>query len=163
MVWYLQSPLGALLLEEDSGALTRLHFSAGAPAEFGPAPSPLLAEAARQLEEYFAGGRREFCLPLSAKGTPFQKEVWEGLCRIPYGETVSYGQLAAALGRPRAARAIGSACHRNPIAILVPCHRVLGAGGALTGYAGGLDKKRFLLDLEAKYRKMQFPRPTGQN
>ena len=83
MVWYLQSPLGALLLEEESGALTRLHFSAGAPAEFGPAPSPLLAEAARQLEEYFAGGRREFCLPLSAKGTPFQKRSGRAFAAFP--------------------------------------------------------------------------------
>ena len=98
--------------------------------------------------EYFAGARREFDLPLAPKGTPFQKAVWAEMCRIPYGETRTYGQLAAAIGRPSACRAVGGACHSNPIAILQPCHRVVGRSGRLTGYAYGVEMKQYLLELE---------------
>ena len=105
-------------------------------------------EAEEQLNEYFAGVRREFDLPLAAKGTPFQQAVWAQLHKIPYGEVRTYGQLAAALGKPKASRAVGSACHRNPLCIVVPCHRVIGADGSLTGYAEGLEIKEYLLELE---------------
>ena len=110
--------------------------------------TPLLQEAEDQLNEYFAGVRREFDLPLAAKGTAFQQTVWAQLRKIPYGEVRTYGQLAAALGKPKASRAVGSACHRNPLCIVVPCHRVIGADGSLTGYAAGLDIKEYLLELE---------------
>ena len=105
--------------------------------------------AARQIEEYFAGTRREFRLPLDPEGNPFQRRVWNALRKIPYGETWSYGQLAERIGRPGAARAVGSANARNPLPIVVPCHRVIGANGKLTGYYGGLHLKAFLLELEA--------------
>ena len=108
----------------------------------------LLQETEEQLNEYFAGVRREFDLPLAPRGTPFQQAVWQQLLRIPYGEVRTYGQLAAALGKPGASRAVGSACRRNPLCILIPCHRVVGADGSLTGYAGGLDIKEYLLELE---------------
>jgi methylated-DNA-[protein]-cysteine S-methyltransferase len=101
-----------------------------------------------QLESYFAGERRHFDLPLDLRGTPFQKSVWRELTRIPYGETISYGQLATRIGNPAASRAVGAANGRNPISVIVPCHRVIGAGGKLTGYAGGLNCKNFLLQLE---------------
>jgi methylated-DNA-[protein]-cysteine S-methyltransferase len=106
------------------------------------------AEVARQLDEYFAGRRRTFDLPLAPTGTPFQLAVWEQLRRIPTGTTVSYGELAQRVGRPGAARAVGAAVGRNPISVIVPCHRVVGSSGALTGFAGGLDRKRALLALE---------------
>src|SRR5205085_9923425 len=107
-------------------------------------------EPARQLREFFAGERTAFELPLRPAGTPFQRAVWDALLEVPYGETTGYGALAQRLGRPGAARAVGLANARNPLAIVVPCHRVVGASGALTGYAGGLERKRFLLELEAR-------------
>jgi methylated-DNA-[protein]-cysteine S-methyltransferase len=110
--------------------------------------SPLLAECARQVADYFAGRRKAFELPLAPEGTPFQQRVWKEIARIPFGETVSYSQLAARSGAPGAARAAGAATGRNPLAIIVPCHRVLGSRGALTGYAGGVDRKARLLALE---------------
>jgi methylated-DNA-[protein]-cysteine S-methyltransferase len=109
---------------------------------------PLIRATRRQLEEYFAGKLHQFNLPLDLQGTPFQKRVWAALSAIPYGETRTYSQLARQIGAAGAARAVGSANHANPVAIVVPCHRVIGADGALTGYGGGLDRKRFLLDLE---------------
>lgn len=115
--------------------------------------SPTLAEAARQLDEYFAGERRSFDLPLVPKGTEFQKKVWNALREIPYGDTCTYGEIAAKIGNPKASRAVGMANNRNPLAIIVPCHRVIGANGSLTGYAGGLDMKKSLLDLERKNKK----------
>ena len=108
----------------------------------------MTGQARQQLTEYFAGQRREFDLPLAPAGTDFQRRVWELLREIPYGETVTYGELARRLGNPKSARAVGMACNRNPIAIVVPCHRVVGSTGSLTGYAGGLDAKAFLLKLE---------------
>lgn len=108
----------------------------------------LIKRTKMQLEEYFAGKRKNFDLPLAAEGTDFQKKVWNALLEIPYGKTVSYGELAKKLGKPKAARAVGGACNKNPICIIVPCHRVIGANGNLTGYAFGLDFKRKLLQLE---------------
>lgn len=140
-----KTPVGFLRLETDGAALTRAEFCAG-PCK--AQQSDILRQAAQQLEEYFSGTRRAFTVPLAPHGTPFQCAVWRALCGIPYGQTRSYGQIAAAVGNPRAARAVGMACNRNPIGILIPCHRVVGANGALTGYAGGMDKKAALLKLE---------------
>ena len=148
-LWYWNSPLGPLCLTQEEGSLVSLQFCPAVPQDI-PGPTPLLAEAQRQLEEYFAGARTSFDLPLAPHGTPFQQAVWGALLDIPYGETRSYGQIAAAVGRPKASRAVGGACHCNPIAIIVPCHRVVGASGNLTGYAGGLDLKAALLALEQK-------------
>ena len=110
--------------------------------------TPLLAQAINQLEAYFSGERTAFDLPLGAEGTEFQRSVWEALLRIPYGETRSYGQIAEAIGKPKAGRAVGMANHRNPIAIIIPCHRVIGSDGSLVGYGGGINVKTFLLQLE---------------
>jgi len=145
--WTFSSPLGAIRAGFSGGALACLDF-AEAGAKPARKPSPAAEKLRRELNEYFAGKRRAFDLPLAAEGTPFQKRVWDELCRIPFGETRSYGEIAAAVGSAGAARAVGTACRCNPICILVPCHRVVGAGGALTGYAGGLDRKRALLELE---------------
>lgn len=151
--WYLNSILGPIRLTEADGFLTGAGFCPDGAPELEALPrkaceTPLLAEAEQQLNEYFAGLRTDFDLPLRAAGTAFQRAVWDELRKIPYGETRTYGQLAAALGRPGACRAVGGACHRNPIGIIVPCHRVVGASGGLTGYAGGLEAKRYLLELE---------------
>lgn len=145
LCWH--SPLGPILLEEEGGAVTGLRFCGQEVPAQGPV-SPVLAQAAAQLAEYFAGQRQNFTVPLAPRGTPFQQEVWRALCAIPYGQTRSYGQLAAALGRPSAARAVGGACRCNPIWLMIPCHRVVGASGNLTGYAGGLERKKALLALE---------------
>jgi len=152
-LWYVNSILGPIRLAEENEALCAVEFCPEGVPELEPLPrkvvqTPLLQEAEEQLNEYFAGLRREFDLPLAPKGTPFQQAVWQQLLRIPYGEVRTYGQLAAALGKPGASRAVGSACHRNPLCILIPCHRVVGADGSLTGYAGGLDIKEYLLELE---------------
>jgi methylated-DNA-[protein]-cysteine S-methyltransferase len=141
------SPVGTLVLSEAAGALTAIDWRRPAnPAENGASgrPSPLLTAAARQLDEYFAGQRRSFELPLAPVGSPFQQRVWAEMCRIPYGATARYGDLAEALGT--APQAVGQACGTNPISIVVPCHRVVAAGG-LGGYSGGagLTSKRFLL------------------
>ena len=142
----MDTPLGVLRLEQAGDSLCRVEFCTGADA---PArPTPLLWEAQRQLEEYFACRRQVFDLPLAGQGTAFQQQVWAELLQIPYGQVCSYGQLADRLGRPGAARAVGGACHCNSLAILVPCHRVVGANGRLTGYAGGLELKQRLLALE---------------
>ncbi len=152
-VWYVNSILGTFRLEEEDNAICGLALCPDGVPELEPLPrkvceTPLLQEAEEQLNEYFAGARREFDLPLTPKGTPFQKAVWAEMCRIPYGETRTYGQLAAAIGRPSAGRAVGGACHSNPIAILQPCHRVVGRSGRLTGYAYGVEMKQYLLELE---------------
>lgn len=142
----LPSPVGELTLTEENGALTGLYFGARPGGEEGP--SPLLEEAARQLREYFAGQRQAFSLPLAPRGTAFQLQVWQALQTIPYGEVRTYGEIARAIGKPKACRAVGMANHNNPISIIVPCHRVVGADGSLTGYGGGLAAKEFLLALE---------------
>lgn len=141
----LSSPLGPLTLTEDHGALTSLRFGAFSDT---PGETPLLRRAAGQLEEYFAGAHRSFDLPLDPAGTPFQRQVWQALATVPYGETCTYGQLAAAVGRPGGPRAVGLACNRNPLPLFLPCHRVVGADGALVGYSDGLEKKIALLTLE---------------
>jgi len=152
------SPIGRLLLQTDGVSLTGLYMDvAGRPppgmndrqedANAGPLP-----EAARQLEEYFAGTRRDFDLPLHLQGTQFQQRVWRALTEIPYGATWSYGELAKRIGNPNASRAVGLANGRNPISILVPCHRVIGADGSLTGYGGGLQRKQWLLAHERASR-----------
>ena len=146
----LTTPIGELMLTaDDDGALTGVYLPNRLPDPAGwERDDELLADARRQLTEYFAGERTTFDLPLRPAGAPFQLRVWEALLRIPYGETASYGELARELGHPTAARAVGAANGRNPIAIVVPCHRVIGSNGSLTGYAGGLECKRALLDLE---------------
>jgi methylated-DNA-[protein]-cysteine S-methyltransferase len=142
----LDTPLGKVTLTGTGEALTGLYIDVAA--EEDGAPSSFLERAAAELKDYFSGKRSAFDLTLAPEGTEFQKRVWAALCGIPYGETRTYGQIAAALGNPKAARAVGMACNRNPIGIIIPCHRVLGANGSLTGYNGGLDKKAFLLSLE---------------
>jgi methylated-DNA-[protein]-cysteine S-methyltransferase len=142
----IDSPIGPLTLVERDGALVRLSFGAHGRRE--PA-TPLLALATSQLNEYFAGERREFDLPLAPSGTEFQLACWRALAEIPYGETRSYGEQARRIGRPDRARAVGAANGANPIAIILPCHRVIGADGSLVGFGGGLETKRRLLDLEA--------------
>ena len=147
------SPIGRLTLVATPAGLAGLyvagHRHAADPEAFGAAVPGRLAAAAAQLEEYFAGRRTRFDLELDLAGTAFQRRVWAELLAVGYGETVSYGELARRIGRPRAFRAVGAANGRNPVSIIVPCHRVVAAGGALTGYGGGLDRKRFLLDLES--------------
>jgi methylated-DNA-[protein]-cysteine S-methyltransferase len=146
------SPLGELLLLGDDEALHGLYMrEAPKPVAIQPgwrANDGAFADARRQLAEYFAGERTDFDVPLASAGTPFQRGVWSGLRKIPYGETISYGQLARRIGRPSAVRAVGLANGRNPIAVIVPCHRVIGADGTLTGYGGGIERKRLLLELE---------------
>jgi methylated-DNA-[protein]-cysteine S-methyltransferase len=142
----IDSPVGPLTLAERDGALARLSF--GAHGRHG-APTPLLARATEQLNEYFAGERRGFDLPLAPTGTDFQLACWRALAEIPYGETRSYGEQAVRIGKPESIRAVGAANGANPIAIILPCHRVIGADGSLTGFGGGLETKRRLLDLEA--------------
>ena len=151
------SPIGPLTLLAVNGSLAGLYMEGREPE--GPdglvpadstddANALVLDETARQLEEYFAGQRRNFDLPLGLEGTSFQRQVWEALLDIPFGETTSYGKLASEIGRPTAARAVGMANGSNPVSIIVPCHRVVGSNGSLTGYGGGLDRKQRLLDME---------------
>ena len=147
---YMDSPVGRLLIVEDAGAITNVEFDKEPPEGVQMGNSALLDECKRQLEEYFAGERREFDLPLSMKGTPFQMACWQALQEIPYGETRSYADIARRIGRPKACRAVGGANHVNPISIIVPCHRVIGAGGSLVGYGGGLSRKEYLLELEKR-------------
>jgi methylated-DNA-[protein]-cysteine S-methyltransferase len=147
------SPIGELLLVGDGEALARLHMMGSRhPVAVNPAwerDDRAFVEVQSQLEEYFAGERQSFDVPLQMAGGEFELRVWEALRAIPYGETASYGEIAAEIGSPGAARAVGLANGRNPIAVIVPCHRVIGADGSLTGYGGGLERKRLLLDLEA--------------
>lgn len=142
------TPLGQMALAEENGALTRLYLPGEGTPRLMPQETPLLRAGREQLLAYLRGERKTFDLPLDPRGTPFQRAVWEELRRIPYGTTCTYGELAARIGRPRAVRAVGQANHRNPLPIFIPCHRVIGANGALTGYAGGLELKRSLLKLE---------------
>lgn len=166
----IDSPIGSLTVVATESAVTGIHFNnaahhnattggvalathrsaPGSADTSAPGSTLLLRQAATELAEYFAGQRRTFDFPTAPSGTLFQQAVWEALCTIPYGETRSYSQIAAQIGRPRACRAVGMANNRNPIAIVIPCHRVIGHAGALTGYAGGLDTKQRLLDLETE-------------
>ena len=147
------TPLGKLLLARTATGLAGVWFEGQKhhPAPLGAAHRPhdaLLRRAAEQLLAYFAGGALEFDVPLDLRGTPFQRSVWQALLAIPGGETRSYGEIAKALGTPSAVRAVGAAVGRNPVSVIVPCHRVVGSDGSLTGYAGGVDRKRALLVLE---------------
>lgn len=149
------SPCGPLTLVAEGDALCGLymHEQRHRPAEatFGsPGSVEVFARTETQLTEYFAGRRRVFDVPLAFRGTPFQRSVWAALLDIPYGETASYGELAQLLGKPAAARAVGLANGKNPISIIVPCHRVIGSTGSLTGYGGGLERKQYLLDFERR-------------
>lgn len=151
--WY-DSPVGRLLLAGDGEALTLISFPSGRGAR-QPEPDwrrddAALAPAIAQLAAYFAGTRRTFSLPLRPRGTPFQMRVWTALREIPFGATISYGELARAIGRPSAVRAVGAANGANPLPIVVPCHRVIGADRSLTGFGGGIEVKRFLLAHEAR-------------
>ena len=156
-----ESPLGPLTLIGDDDGLRAIYF----PGRSGPLdeaasdPRPF-AQATTQLEAYFAGERRRFELALTLEGTPFQRRVWAALARIPYGHTRSYGALAAEIGRPDRVRAVGAAVGRTPVPIIVPCHRVIGADGSLTGYGGGLQRKQALLDLERDAGAGRPPRPA---
>lgn len=152
---YIETPIGELLLAGENNALAMIGFPQGSMRR-DPEPDWIynekpLAEARRQLDEYFAGTRKQFDLPLQLEGTEFQVEVLQALQKIPYGKTVSYGEIARRIGRPKAVRAVGAANGRNPIPIVVPCHRVIGSGGDLTGFGGGLDTKEALLRLEAEH------------
>ena len=150
----MDSPVGPILLAGSAAGLSHIDLQAGTssmePAADWTEDEIPFSEAIGQLQAYFAGALREFELPLAAEGTPFQKEVWSALLDIPYGETISYGELAERLGKPGAARAVGLANGRNPLPIVVPCHRVIGSDGSLTGYGGGIDIKRALLDHETR-------------
>jgi methylated-DNA-[protein]-cysteine S-methyltransferase len=149
-ICYYDSPIGRLRIAEDGTGITEitlLRSEAEATAQY---ETELLKTAVRQLEEYFAGRRKEFDLPLSLKGTPFQLSVWEALRTIPYGRTCSYQQIAAQVGNAKACRAVGMANNRNPVMIVVPCHRVIGKNGAMVGFGCGLEVKEYLLGLENK-------------
>lgn len=142
---YLDTPAGILEIVADDDYVQQVEFADRA----GQASSNHLTQTAReQLEEYFAGKRQKFSLPLKQAGTAFQQAVWQALQKIPFGETCSYSDIASAIGKPKAVRAVGAANGRNKIAIVIPCHRVIGANGTLTGYAGGLDRKEILLKQE---------------
>lgn len=152
---HIDTPIGELLLAGEDNALAMIGFPKGSMRR-DPEPDWIynekpLRDARRQLEEYFAGARKDFDLPLRLEGTEFQVSVLEALQKIPYGQTVSYGEIAKRIGRPKAVRAVGAANGRNPIPIVVPCHRVIGSSGDLTGFGGGLDTKEALLRLEAEH------------
>ncbi|MBL8973674.1 MAG: methylated-DNA--[protein]-cysteine S-methyltransferase [Myxococcales bacterium] len=156
----LASPIGPLRLAARDGALIRLALG-----DDGPPPADwrrdddALAPASAQLRAYLAGERQTFALPLAPTGSEFQRRVWHALTQIPYGETISYGELARRVGQPDAARAVGMANNRNPIAIVVPCHRVVGADGRLVGFGGGLPRKQWLLQHEAAHREFKLTSP----
>ena len=152
----LSSPVGDLTLIASEGALVALLWADDDPARVRLPPRqdgrghPILTAAARQLGEYFSGARRSFDLPLDPQGTPFQQQVWTALAAIPFGETRSYSEIAAQVGRPSASRAVGAANGRNPLSIVLPCHRVIGKAGGLTGFAGGMETKAWLLSFESR-------------
>ncbi len=154
------SPIGELLLTGDGDAITGLwmqsHRSEWKKTSTLKRDDAALAAPRAQLAEYFAGGRVDFTLALAAAGTPFQHKVWRALCEIPYGETISYGELARRIGQPTASRAVGLANGSNPIPIVVPCHRVIGSDGSLTGFGGGIERKRWLLAHEKKVAQREL-------
>lgn len=143
-----QTPLGIMALEAENGALVRLYLPSAPLPRTAAGETPLLVRGRDQLLEYLAGARRRFDLPLAPRGTPFQQRVWTVLRDIPWGQTRTYRDVALAAGCPKGFRAVGMANRRNPIPIFIPCHRVVGASGSLTGYSGGLELKRTLLELE---------------
>ena len=145
------SPVGHLLIRANEGSIIEVSFAGEESAAGDAADCDVLRRCAEELEMYFAGELKEFTVPLKLAGTDFRKKCWEALRTIPYGETISYKELAAKVGNPKACRAVGGANHHNPIVVIVPCHRVIGSGGCLTGFGGGLDKKRYLLELEKRH------------
>jgi methylated-DNA-[protein]-cysteine S-methyltransferase len=156
---YIDSPLGRMFAQGDGQFLTALYMPShkgweGPDASWQQSDAPFAA-VREQLTEYFAGDRQEFDVPLKVAGTPFQQRVWKELVRIPFGTTITYAELARRVGKPTASRAVGHANGRNPISIIVPCHRVIGADGKLTGYAGGVDKKEWLLAWERRATKAE--------
>ena len=141
------SPIGAVRLVEEGGSIIRIELTdAAAPSS---APTPLLREAEHQITAFFRGERRQLDFPIRMVGTPFQQRVWQALQQIPYGTTRTYGEIATAIGSPRASRAVGMACNKNPLLLIVPCHRVVGLNGHLTGFAYGTEAKQRLLELES--------------
>jgi methylated-DNA-[protein]-cysteine S-methyltransferase len=148
-IYSFSSPLGFLIIKSDGQSITEICFSETEIQE--TKTCKVLEDCKEQLENYFSGKVLVFDLPLRAEGTEFQQKVWNELLKIPYGETITYMELAERLGDPKAIRAVGTANGRNPVAIIIPCHRVIGAGNKLTGYAGGIGRKRKLLELEMKY------------
>ena len=148
-----ETPIGVLLVTAQDGDVCSIRLIQPDSDEetTNNTDSEVLRQASQELREYFAGKREEFTIPMRAKGTPFQQKVWQALRKIPYGETRSYGEIACLIGQPTASRAVGMACNRNPIMITVPCHRVVGAKGALVGYAYGTGIKQQLLDLERRF------------
>lgn len=167
---WMESPTGRLLLVADETGLRQLWFAHGrTPPRVAPSwdrDDRYLREPMRQLRAFFGGTLERFDLPLRPEGTGFQQRVWSELCRIPYGETISYGELARRLGNPAASRAVGLANGSNPIAIIIPCHRVIGSNGKLTGYGGGLENKQWLLDFERRQLRLGFAegrsKPNGR-
>lgn len=148
-IYYYQTPIGEIGIMENGSAITSLFFKEGKTSQDAVVgETDLLKEAGQQLSDYLAGKRKSFALPLAPMGTEFQQKVWQALQDIPYGELRSYGDVAKRIGQPKAARAIGMANNKNPILIMIPCHRVVGADGKLVGYAGGLGVKEYLLKLE---------------
>lgn len=149
-IWYYDFPIGILGIAEDGDGISNIFFKSDPVLQgFAEQETSLLKKAAEQLREYFDGRRKAFELPLSLHGTDFQLADWQALRTIPYGETCSYQQIAEKIGNPKACRAVGMANNRNPVAIVIPCHRVIGKNGSMVGYGGGLDVKRYLLDLES--------------
>ena len=142
------SPIGVVRLTEADGFITRIELTDAADAVH-TSPTPLLHESAQQILAFLDGKRQQLDFPIRMVGTPFQQRVWHALQQIPYGTTRTYGEIAAAIGNPRASRAVGMACNKNPLPFIVPCHRVVGANGNLTGFAYGTDAKRWLLELES--------------
>ena len=145
--YYYASPLGTLAIHIEDGHITQLYFS-DAPASTAPVTSETLHHCITQCDEYFSGHRHMFDLPLQPRGTDFQVLVWKELLRIPHGQTTHYGEIARRLGKPLSSRAIGQACNKNPILLIIPCHRIIGKNKALTGYRGGVEKKSWLLSFE---------------
>jgi methylated-DNA-[protein]-cysteine S-methyltransferase len=148
------SPIGPLTVVEEEGVLLRLYLEPPTQADLGPRDDAALAGATAQLGEYFAGDREGFDLALRPLGSDFELAVWAELARIPYGQTHTYGAVAKAVGEPGGAQAVGLACGRNPLPLVIPCHRVIGADGSLVGFGGGLPRKRFLLDLEQRESRL---------
>jgi methylated-DNA-[protein]-cysteine S-methyltransferase len=157
-IFYYDYSLCSLGIEEYKGSINRVFFTYRhthinkKPDDYTVMETSLIKKAAKQLEEYFEGKRKIFNLPIAPQGTEFQLKIWQALKHIPYGETRSYGEIAFNAGNPKACRAVGMANNRNPIVILIPCHRVIGSNGSLTGFGGGLELKKKLLELEAKWR-----------
>lgn len=154
-VFFYDTPIGRIGIAENGKGITDIFFAAAeSPKDAALEETELLNDAAKQLTDYLAGKRKDFELPLSPEGTEFQKAVWEALLTIPYGETRTYKQIAEQIGNPKACRAVGMANNKNPISIIVPCHRVIGSNGKLVGYGGGLEVKKKLLELESNPLEM---------